>query len=1399
MKRRLMKYAATVTLFSMLFTLPVQGFAADVPQPGNWPAIISQTSTDPLAVAPGIDYGKVNMTTEDGPMQLNTLQIDTSNPYVGFDAVMAHNKVFSYTGETVSSMANRTGAVAGINSDYYDIGHSQAPFNLHVSNGVLYRSPLDWAAFAIDHDNKPSILKFTWQGKVVIPGTPENISLWEQYGAGTAKPDGQSLSINQLNWAPEWDGLYVYNDKFGSELAASDGGSRRVNVLLEKLDSSGLYEVKAITPNDKVPLLAPNQLMFVGQGGGADWLSANVMLGMQMEADFATSPDWRNYKTIIGGGPQLLKDGEWYEDPDAPSAEERNVRNPVVGLGIAADGKTVQIALFDGRQPNLSIGLTRPQFGEYFKAVGMKDAMAFDSGGSAQMVVRMPGDRLVTTVNSPSDGFERLVANGLFLYNKAPQGELSRLIIEAKATKAFIGSTLQFKVKGVDANNQPVDVPDSLQLTTTVPGATLQSGGLIAGPSAGSGVIEARVGTISEQLPVEVVDTLGALDITPNPAVINPGDSKQFQVSAKDSQGNPVAFDAFQGGWSVEGGIGTIDSTGLLQASESGQGYVLLQAGGVTGKAAVSVGKPPVVIEDFESVDAFTHWSNSAIRATGSVQPSSRPNPVHRGTHSLKLEYDFTNQPSTSASYANVDLPDGRLIEDRPLQIGMWVHADGQPHWLRAQLVDGNNVRKSVDITEDGGMNWVGWKYVTIPIDPDTPLPLRLRQIYVVEPNADRKTKGTVYIDDIRAVYYDMGEDLTGPAITQLKPAEGSTVYSSTPVISAMITDDQSGVEPSSIEMHVDDQLVRPQYDVATKQLTYSPQSPLADGNHHVTIQAQDKAGNDAAPKADFTFTVYTGPDLDAPVIKPISPMNGIVTRTPQPRIAVKLDDAYTGIDFDATKLEIDGVDVAYRTHQESGTIYYTPPVKYEPKSQHSVKVTTSDRSGNRAEMSWSFTADNLIGQPKDPNRFQLSVIGDGGYYTQGSDGSAPDVLLQEQIRRINMETATEFVGYTGDIVDDDQNASYVDAKRVMDTFRYPYLISIGNHEVSGTGTRDNFEQYFGEPTYTYDYGNTTFIVLDSASGKITTSDASQWPWLSETLEASGNDNILIFMHIPPDEISPDGVDFKTGHGFQDPAEAQRFYDLVGAFKNSHPNKNVLVLSGDLHAYQHKKVQGVDYIISGGGGKYTHNTPEQGGFFHYLNMKVEGSQISWDVIPLLEKITFAEPTAQIPSGLSQKLQATADFMTHLNQDIVMPLQAPFKMEWTSSDPSVATVDGLGNVQAVKQGTATIKVKSGWQEASVQVTVTAPVPVSLQIELPDTIKAGKEHKAIVHKIFSDGSRKKVTEGLIFSSSNPAIAAVDSSRGRVSAVSEGEVIISATLATPNGEITGERELVVRPQHK
>jgi len=67
----------------------------------------------------------------------------------------------------------------------------------------------------------------------------------------------------------------------------------------------------------------------------------------------------------------------------------------------------------DGRQPELSMGMSLAELSEELVRLGCASAINLDGGGSTTFVYRNPGSKKLEVLNSPSDTKERSVADVL--------------------------------------------------------------------------------------------------------------------------------------------------------------------------------------------------------------------------------------------------------------------------------------------------------------------------------------------------------------------------------------------------------------------------------------------------------------------------------------------------------------------------------------------------------------------------------------------------------------------------------------------------------------------------------------------------------------------------------------------------------------------------------------------------------------------------------------------------------------------------------------------------------------------------------------------------------------------------------------------------------------------------
>lgn len=192
-----------------------------------------------------------------------------------------------------------------------------------------------------------------------------------------------------------------------------------VVALLKPLANSadGFRVVSVQTNVTQLPALSGEDAL-ASTGPGGAWISANLHPGDSLRITTQLSPDPQLVQAI-GGGPILIKDGALYNDPYPPAPGEKYVPNPLTAVSVTKDGTHVCFIVFDGRRadPYESVGLTHAQAAQYLLAHGAYQAMLLDTGGSTEMVARLPKQNGVSVMNWPPDGFERPVANGLFVYS----------------------------------------------------------------------------------------------------------------------------------------------------------------------------------------------------------------------------------------------------------------------------------------------------------------------------------------------------------------------------------------------------------------------------------------------------------------------------------------------------------------------------------------------------------------------------------------------------------------------------------------------------------------------------------------------------------------------------------------------------------------------------------------------------------------------------------------------------------------------------------------------------------------------------------------------------------------------------------------------------------------------
>lgn len=107
-------------------------------------------------------------------------------------------------------------------------------------------------------------------------------------------------------------------------------------------------------------------------------------------------------------GTLLVTDGR---NTGATARVAPEARHPRTAAGVTADGRTLILAVVDGRQPGHSIGATLPELATLMIELGAANALNLDGGGSSSFVYTAPDGTRV--FNQPSGGAWRPVGNHL--------------------------------------------------------------------------------------------------------------------------------------------------------------------------------------------------------------------------------------------------------------------------------------------------------------------------------------------------------------------------------------------------------------------------------------------------------------------------------------------------------------------------------------------------------------------------------------------------------------------------------------------------------------------------------------------------------------------------------------------------------------------------------------------------------------------------------------------------------------------------------------------------------------------------------------------------------------------------------------------------------------------------
>ena len=240
--------------------------------------------------------------------------------------------------------------------------------------------------------------------------------------------------------------------------------------------------------------------------------------------------------------------------------------------------------------------------------------------------------------------------------------------------------------------------------------------------------------------------------------------------------------------------------------------------------------------------------------------------------------------------------------------------------------------------------------------------------------------------------------------------------------------------------------------------------------------------------------------------------------------------------------------------------------------------------------------------------RFSFVVIGDT---RSGGDNYSKLVKLAMQYK-------PDFMVNTGDMVSLPDKTLWADFWKRSKPVTVPYFLIAGNHDVDAFMGEDLYKKEVKLPGnklyYSFQAGDSLFVCLDSdIPGQTKKITDGQYEWLERELSTSGFEHKFVFVHQPLYPVKGKGRYY--GESLDEyPAERDRLAALFAR------DKVDIVFVGHEHLYLRTVVKGIVQIITGGGGAPLYAEDQEGGFYHFVLVTVNGKDVTGKVIDIKGKV-----------------------------------------------------------------------------------------------------------------------------------------------------------------------------------
>ena len=334
------------------------------------------------------------------PWSIHVVRFERTNTLYRIQTAHAEGKaigVDTLSGQVAGSNGKQGTVVAAINGDFYERNgpYAGAPHGVQVTEGELLSGPSGSSSFWTDSQGQPHLGKVESHFQVV----------W---------PDGTSTAFG-LNEDRRGDKLELYTPALGTSTHTYRGRE----ITLEP-DGTGQWlplqlgqvyaaRVRGIS-NTGNTRIEPGTMVLSAEPALFNRLPS-IAVGAKLQLRTTSIPALLGIRAAISGGPVLVANGQRRRTLSSHSfgyeSGSMAARHPRSAVGW--NQSYFYLVVVDGRQPNLSIGMTMDELSDFMVRLGCEEAMNLDGGGSTTLWY----DGQVR--NSPCERAERDISNCLII------------------------------------------------------------------------------------------------------------------------------------------------------------------------------------------------------------------------------------------------------------------------------------------------------------------------------------------------------------------------------------------------------------------------------------------------------------------------------------------------------------------------------------------------------------------------------------------------------------------------------------------------------------------------------------------------------------------------------------------------------------------------------------------------------------------------------------------------------------------------------------------------------------------------------------------------------------------------------------------------------------------------